>query len=265
MWCVKMGEYMVLGSIVGGSDYHLASRHSNGWWTEGGGWWWPIACLLWDGGGSVVGGEWCVWCMTGGWLVDGEWRRLSSWWMLWRGWWVGNTIIRDRKKIPGIWARFDVQIRVQTGVSCYTQGQSGMMFIVCVLHIQPFFLPVDMQHTLCPYRFFILERYKLCGNKTMTQGCFLYNNIHYYCHVCLPSDNVLYMMIVHVPLWHESNPPINTAIASLPQYLNCLSSTVLWPNKYYFSFLKALIVTQQRKAEGNAMPCHAIVLGRRRP
>ena len=81
------------------------------------------------------------------------------------------------------------------------------MFIVCVLHIQPFFLPVDMQHTLCPYRFFILERYKLCGNKTMTQGCFLYNNIHYYCHVCLPSDNVLYMMIVHVPLWHESNPP----------------------------------------------------------
>ena len=32
----------------------------------------------------------------------------------------------------------------------------------CVLQIKPFFLPVDIQHTQCPCRFFLLERHKLC-------------------------------------------------------------------------------------------------------
>ena len=40
---------------------------------------------------------------------------------------------------------------------------------VCVLHIKAFFLPVDTQNTRCPCRFFLLERYKLCGHKTTTQ------------------------------------------------------------------------------------------------
>ena len=31
---------------------------------------------------------------------------------------------------------------------------------VCVLHIKPVFLPVDIQHTQYPWRFFLLERYK---------------------------------------------------------------------------------------------------------
>ena len=39
---------------------------------------------------------------------------------------------------------------------------------VWVLHIKPFFQPVDIQHTQCPCRFFLLERYKLCDHKTAT-------------------------------------------------------------------------------------------------
>ena len=35
----------------------------------------------------------------------------------------------------------------------------GMALSVCVLHIKPFFLPVDIQHTQCPCRFFLLEIY----------------------------------------------------------------------------------------------------------
>ena len=33
---------------------------------------------------------------------------------------------------------------------------------MCVLHIKPSFLPVDIQHTQCPCRFFILKRYQFC-------------------------------------------------------------------------------------------------------
>ena len=40
--------------------------------------------------------------------------------------------------------------------------------IVCVLHIKPFFLLVDIQHNQCPCRFFILARHKLCGHTTTT-------------------------------------------------------------------------------------------------
>ena len=47
---------------------------------------------------------------------------------------------------------------------------------VCVLHIKPFFLPVDVQHTQCPCLFFLLEIYKLCGHKTTTQRI-LHNNV----------------------------------------------------------------------------------------
>ena len=39
---------------------------------------------------------------------------------------------------------------------------------MCV-HIKPFFLPVDIQHTQCPCRFFIRERYKLCRHKCKAQ------------------------------------------------------------------------------------------------
>ena len=35
---------------------------------------------------------------------------------------------------------------------------------VCVLHIEPFFLLVDIQHTQCPCQFFLLEKYKLHTN-----------------------------------------------------------------------------------------------------
>ena len=34
------------------------------------------------------------------------------------------------------------------------------MLSVCALNIKSFFLPADIQHTQCPRRFFILERYK---------------------------------------------------------------------------------------------------------
>ena len=40
---------------------------------------------------------------------------------------------------------------------------------VCVLHIKPFFPPVDIQHIQCPCRFFLLKRYKLSGHKTTTR------------------------------------------------------------------------------------------------
>ena len=40
---------------------------------------------------------------------------------------------------------------------------------VCVLHIKAFFRPVDIQHTQCPCRFFILERYELCGPRPTPQ------------------------------------------------------------------------------------------------
>ena len=44
---------------------------------------------------------------------------------------------------------------------------------VCVVHIKPFFLSVNIQHTQCPCRFFLLERYKLCGHKTTTQRYYI--------------------------------------------------------------------------------------------
>ena len=34
-------------------------------------------------------------------------------------------------------------------------GHRGIL--VCLVHIKPFFLPVDTQHTQCPCRFFLLE------------------------------------------------------------------------------------------------------------
>ena len=43
---------------------------------------------------------------------------------------------------------------------------------MCVPHNKPFFVPVDIQHTQCPCRFF-LERYKLCGHKITTQGYYI--------------------------------------------------------------------------------------------
>ena len=40
---------------------------------------------------------------------------------------------------------------------------------VCVFHIKPFFLPVDMQHNQCPCGFFLLLRCKFCGHRTTTR------------------------------------------------------------------------------------------------
>ena len=50
----------------------------------------------------------------------------------------------------------------------------GVSGCACVLHVRPFFLLVDIQHTQCPRQFFILERYKLCGHKTTTQTAMMY-------------------------------------------------------------------------------------------
>ena len=44
---------------------------------------------------------------------------------------------------------------------------------VCVLHIKPFVRPVDIQYTLCPCRFFILESYKFCDHKITTQRYYI--------------------------------------------------------------------------------------------
>ena len=45
---------------------------------------------------------------------------------------------------------------------------------VCVFHIKPLFLLVDIQHTQCPHVFFILERYNVYGHKTTTQAATLH-------------------------------------------------------------------------------------------
>ena len=44
-------------------------------------------------------------------------------------------------------------------------GSAARYVCRCVLHIEPFFLLVDIQRTQCPCRLFLLERYKLCGDK----------------------------------------------------------------------------------------------------
>ena len=44
---------------------------------------------------------------------------------------------------------------------------------VCVLPIEPYFLPVDIELTQCPCRFFLLERFNLCGHKTTTQRYYI--------------------------------------------------------------------------------------------
>ena len=49
-----------------------------------------------------------------------------------------------------------------------SKGTASVDGSVCVVHIKPFFLPVDIQHTQCPCRFFLLEWYKLCGHKKNT-------------------------------------------------------------------------------------------------
>ena len=53
---------------------------------------------------------------------------------------------------------------VLTGVNHLNMGGSPChesYICVCVLHIKPFFLPVDVQHTQCAWRFFLLERYQV--------------------------------------------------------------------------------------------------------
>ena len=54
----------------------------------------------------------------------------------------------------------------------------GLSSTVCVLHIKPFFLLVDIHHALYPCRFFLMERYKLCGHKTTIQKTILCNHVH---------------------------------------------------------------------------------------
>ena len=58
-----------------------------------------------------------------------------------------------------------------SSIYMFSQETEPRMHNLCVwvLHTKPFFQPVDIEHTQCPCRFFILERYKLCGHKTTTQ------------------------------------------------------------------------------------------------
>ena len=53
-------------------------------------------------------------------------------------------------------------------VGCWRAYVVHVVRTLCVRHIKPLFLPVDIQHTQCPRRFFLLERYNLCGHKTTT-------------------------------------------------------------------------------------------------
>ena len=46
--------------------------------------------------------------------------------------------------------------------------------LVCVLYIKRFFLLVEIQHTQCPRRFLVLERYQLRRHKTTIQAATLY-------------------------------------------------------------------------------------------
>ena len=58
---------------------------------------------------------------------------------------------------------YEKDIRVTgTRVAIY---DTGVRVFVC------FYIAVDIQHTQCPYRFFLLDTctYKLCGHKTTTQ------------------------------------------------------------------------------------------------
>ena len=56
--------------------------------------------------------------------------------------------------------RMDVLVYRYTLVRQYVPNQTSFQFegtrCVFVLHIKPFLLPVDMQHTQCPCRFFLL-------------------------------------------------------------------------------------------------------------
>ena len=67
-------------------------------------------------------------------------------------------------------------IVILTAVYQYTERVWEEVYVTaCVIHIKPFFLLVDIQHTQCPRWFFILGSYayKLCGHKTTTQVAML--------------------------------------------------------------------------------------------
>ena len=63
-------------------------------------------------------------------------------------------------------SRLGVKVRVRvTSITGYEDSRLPVLLLfvfVCVLHIKPFFLPVDTQHTPCPCLLFFLERCKLC-------------------------------------------------------------------------------------------------------
>ena len=67
-----------------------------------------------------------------------------------------------------IWTSFVSSCLVLVGIIYSVSSVS--ISSVFVIHIKkPVFLPIDIQHTQCPCRFFLLGRYELCGHKTTTQ------------------------------------------------------------------------------------------------
>ena len=74
---------------------------------------------------------------------------------------------------------------------------------MCVLHMKPFFLPIDIHHTPYPYCFFILEGCMLCGHKTTAQRYYivaLYKGRRQ-CNAAMPS-----YWIPQAQHTHVSNP-----------------------------------------------------------
>ena len=73
------------------------------------------------------------------------------------------------------------------------------VWCVCVLHIKPFFLLVDIQHTQCPRCFFILERYKFCGHKTTIQEATWYSSPCRLFFQIFPSTKVHFSPGTYIP------------------------------------------------------------------
>ena len=75
------------------------------------------------------------------------------------------TYLGEHRKIFGDYSRCFLALVVY--ILHYVDISSWYIYIttpppcMCVVHIQPFFLLVDIQHTQCPRSFFILERHKL--------------------------------------------------------------------------------------------------------
>ena len=82
------------------------------------------------------------------------------------------------------------------------KNEAGNSTAVCVLGIKPFFLPVDIQHNLCPCRFFNPTRYEVEEVKVMWSQSYATDRLH--CHVPATWYAVSTAVGNEMP-WHNTN------------------------------------------------------------